>query len=91
MCLVGDATHAKSPHHAAGAGFCIEGAAVLTCLLSGETTTSATTAEIALRVFGDARRERGAWLVQSSRQIGTMYERLVLGIEFDYIKIEEEI
>lgn len=91
ICLVGDAAHATSPHHGAGAGFCIEDAAVLASILSAENVTSYKAVETALDVYDSARRERGAWLVQSSRHIGNTYEWLVPGIEDDLAKVEAEI
>ena len=39
--IAGDAAHATSPHHGAGAGFCIEDSAVLATLLSDERVTTA--------------------------------------------------
>lgn len=41
VCISGDAAHASAPYHGAGAGFCIEDAAVLAALL--ETVAAATT------------------------------------------------
>ncbi|KAH6891487.1 putative salicylate hydroxylase [Thelonectria olida] len=90
-CLVGDAAHATSPHHGAGAGLCIEDAAVLAHILSDKSVTSYREIETALEVYDSARRDRGSWLVQSSRRIGNTYEWLVPGIEDDLGKVEAEI
>lgn len=91
VCLVGDAAHATSPHHGAGAGFCIEDAAVLATLLSHESVTTTAGVEKALEVYDKVRRERGAWLVQSSRFIGNVYEWIGEGVGSDLKLVEEEI
>jgi salicylate hydroxylase len=91
VCLVGDAAHATSPHHGAGAGMCIEDAAVLANILSDEKVTGYKEIEAALLVYDNARRERGSSLVQSSRRIGNTYEWLVPDIGDDLGKIEAEI
>lgn len=93
VCLVGDAAHATSPHHGAGAGFCIEDAAVLAHLLaaSEEKVSDHRGHRVALAVYDAVRRERGSWLVQSSRRIGDTYELMAEGIDDDLEKVEEEI
>lgn len=91
MCLVGDAAHATAPHHGAGAGFCIEDAAVLAHILSDPRVSDARTVEAALATYDASRRERGSWLVQSSRRIGNTYEWLTPGIEEDLEKIKDDI
>ena len=91
ICLVGDAAHASSPHHGAGAGLCIEDAASLATLLASDKVNSHAAAEAALSLYDELRRERGAWLVQSSRHIGNTYEWLAPGIEDDLVKVEKEI
>ncbi|QPG95261.1 hypothetical protein C2857_007917 [Epichloe festucae Fl1] len=91
VCLVGDAAHATSPHHGAGAGFCIEDAAVLAHLLASEEISDHRGHRVALAVYDAVRRERGSWLVQSSRRIGDTYEWMAEGIEDDLAKAEEEI
>ena len=81
VCIAGDAAHASSPHHGAGAGIGIEDALCLSTLLG-------ITAELkrkqpadvqdlvclALDTFNDVRRERGHWIVNSSRYICDVYE-----------------
>lgn len=91
VCLLGDAAHATSPHHGAGAGMCIEDAAVLAHLLSDPIVTGRGELERALEVYDSVRRERGSGLVQSSSHIGNTYEWLAEGIEDDMVKIEAEI
>lgn len=88
---MGDAAHATSPHHGAGAGLCIEDAAVLAHLLSDRRASDHAGLEKALEVYDSVRRERGSWLVQSSRHIGNTYELLAPGIEDDLSMIEAEI
>lgn len=73
VALSGDAAHATSPHHGAGAGFCIEDAAVLATLLADSTTTRENL-PVVLEAYDAARRERGHWLVKSSRHLGRMYD-----------------
>lgn len=70
---------------------CIEDSAVLAELLTDSTVTSSTSVDLALEIFDSVRRERGAWLVQSSRHIGNTYEWLVPGIQDNMAKIESEI
>ncbi|KAG9513443.1 FAD/NAD(P)-binding domain-containing protein, partial [Aureobasidium melanogenum] len=84
VCLAGDAAHAASPHHGAGAGFGVEDALALATVL-GQVKQSlleggliprkksfAVTA--AFRAYDAVRRERGQWLVKSSRHICDTYE-----------------
>ncbi|KAG6046632.1 hypothetical protein E4U39_001182 [Claviceps sp. Clav50 group G5] len=91
VCLVGDAAHATSPHHGAGAGFCIEDAAVLAQLFANDKILDHRAVQVALAVYDACRRERASWLVQSSRHIGNTYEWIAEGIENDFTKIQEEI
>ncbi|KAI9926708.1 hypothetical protein ASPWEDRAFT_177282 [Aspergillus wentii DTO 134E9] len=91
VCISGDAAHATSPHHGAGAGFCIEDTAVLATLLADDRVQSHKDLEAALAVYDESRRERSQWLVQSSRRIGDCYEWRAEGVGRDFAKIEEEI
>ncbi|KAG5915163.1 hypothetical protein E4U61_004949 [Claviceps capensis] len=91
VCLVGDAAHATSPHHGAGAGFCIEDAAVLAQLFANDEILDRRAVQVALAVYDACRRERASWLVQSSRHIGNTYEWIAEGIENDFTRIQEEI
>lgn len=88
---MGDAAHATSPHHGAGAGFCIEDSAILAGLLDDARVTSRDQLEAVFATFDSERRERGQWLVQSSRWIGDCYEWRAEGVGRDFKKIEEEI
>lgn len=89
--ITGDAAHATSPHHGAGAGMCIEDSAVLATMLADERVKSATDIEAVFTAFDACRRERGQWLVQSSRFIGDAYEWRAEGVGDDIKKIENEI
>lgn len=91
VCISGDAAHATSPHHGAGAGFCIEDSAVLAELLADDRVQTLRDIEAAFATFNDQRKERGQWLVQSSRWLGDCYEWRAPGIGRDFAKIEHEI
>ena len=92
VCVVGDAGHATSPHHGAGAGICIEDAAVMADLLAAPEAQShgAKGFESAFQVFSDVRKERTQWLVESSRRSGDLYEWRAEGVGKDFAKIEHE-
>jgi len=91
ICISGDAAHATSPHHGAGAGFCIEDSAVMAELLADEHVRTQHDLEAVFAMFDEQRRSRGQWLVQSSRWIGDCYEWRAKGIGNDLKKIEAEI
>ncbi|KAL2870742.1 uncharacterized protein BJX67DRAFT_246337 [Aspergillus lucknowensis] len=91
IAVSGDAAHATSPHHGAGAGFCLEDTAVLATLFSDPRVQTHRDLEIALATFDASRRERTQWLVQSSRFIGDCYEWRADGVGRDFKKIEEAI
>lgn len=91
-CVLGDAGHATSPHHGAGAGICIEDAAVMADLLAepGVLKAGAKGFEAAFQAFSDSRKERTQWLVQSSRRTGDLYEWRAEGVGQDIEKIHAE-
>ncbi|MCJ1281799.1 hypothetical protein MMC26_001122 [Xylographa opegraphella] len=96
--LSGDAAHATTPHHGAGAGFCIEDSAVMAELLAAAATNVKSgkvsknqALEASFAAFEAARKERTQWLVQSSRLIGDLFEWRVKGIGSDVRKIEKEL
>ncbi|KAL8382498.1 hypothetical protein RB595_006328 [Gaeumannomyces hyphopodioides] len=82
VCLAGDAAHATSPHHGAGAGIGVEDALALATVLEmvRDDVAKDGTADVprmledALRVYDEVRPPRGNWLVQSSRQVCDIYE-----------------
>lgn len=78
IAVAGDAAHASSPFHGAGAGMGVEDALVICELLAG---LGAGSDEVqpgqlaaALRAYSDVRIPRTQWLVESSRQVGDMYQ-----------------
>ncbi|KAH7174606.1 uncharacterized protein B0J16DRAFT_418076 [Fusarium flagelliforme] len=91
IAILGDAAHASSPHHGAGAGFCIEDSAVMAELLADKRVQSRSDLETAFAAFDAVRRERTQWLVQSSRFIGDAYEWRAKGVGKDFAGIEREI
>lgn len=91
LAISGDAAHATSPHHGAGAGFCIEDSAVLATLLADPRVHSHGDLDAVLATFDATRRERSQWLVQSSRFTGDLYEWRAPGAGPDLRRIEEEI
>ncbi|KAI0382685.1 FAD/NAD(P)-binding domain-containing protein [Hypomontagnella monticulosa] len=95
ICLAGDAAHASSPHHGAGACCGIEDALCL-CTLMIEVNatlrdTSMTKREalsLAFEVFNAVRRTRGQWLVNSSRRVCDFFHQPEWGDESTWIKAE---
>ena len=83
ICLAGDAAHASSPFHGAGACFGVEDALVLVTVLkkarkvlheSIESTQKRDVISAAFAAFSAVRLERCQWLVRSSREMGDIYE-----------------
>ena len=91
--LLGDAGHATTPHHGAGAGMCIEDAAVMAELLADERIgqNGGKGIEAAFAAYSEQRLERTQDLVQSSRRSGNLYEWRAEGVGRDFKKIEEEV
>lgn len=82
ICITGDAAHASSPHHGAGAGAGIEDATVLATVIDlaqskvrelGSASRSKVLKE-ALATYNAIRLERTQWLVESSRILGHVYD-----------------
>jgi salicylate hydroxylase len=69
----------------------IEDSAILASLLDLEQVQSPSDLEAVFATFNDRRKERGQWLVQSSRWIGDCYEWRAKGIGRDFALIEKEI
>ncbi|ERT00606.1 salicylate hydroxylase [Sporothrix schenckii 1099-18] len=88
VCLVGDAAHASTPHHGAGAAMCIEDAAVLAELLGDASVRDATGLQAAFAAFDANRRGRCQWLVASSRRQADLYELRALGRDYEAIAAE---
>ncbi|EER28083.1 hypothetical protein D8B26_006744 [Coccidioides posadasii str. Silveira] len=82
ICLAGDAAHASSPHHGAGACMGIEDVLCL-CTLMGEARVliqkAPTIRDQALisvfETFNSVRRTRSQWLVNSSRRVCDLYHQ----------------
>lgn len=90
--VVGDAGHATSPHHGAGAGMCIEDAAIMAELLADSrcVKNGSRGLEAVFEAYSEQRLGRTQWLVQSSRRSGDLYEWRAQGVGQDMKKIEEE-
>jgi salicylate hydroxylase len=96
VALVGDAAHASSPFHGAGAWMGVEDALVLVSVLekafsnaSGLSKAQALTA--ALQAHSVVRLERSQWLVKSSRDMGDIYQWRYPATGSDPAKIMAEI
>ena len=80
VCIAGDAAHASSPHHGAGAGFGVEDALALGTVMEEVNATVQTgkanknaAMTAAFQAYDAVRRERTQWLVRSSRQACDIY------------------
>ena len=96
--IAGDAAHASSPHHGAGAGMGIEDAAVMAGLLEeahhillGSDSSPHRVLEAAYAAFDGARRERSQFLVSSSRLAGSIYEFRHPPCNDDPVKMRSEL
>lgn len=78
FCLAGDAAHASSPHHGAGAGCGIEDCLALVALLQSVAELAKidrpAAVRVALQVYNDVRYDRSQWIMDTSRVIGDIYE-----------------
>ncbi|KAI0877507.1 hypothetical protein GGS24DRAFT_497848 [Hypoxylon argillaceum] len=84
VCIAGDAAHAASPHHGAGAGMGIEDGLALATVLEQAAETledagdgkpgKAAVLTAAFAAYDAVRRERTQWLVRSSREVSQTYE-----------------
>lgn len=90
--LAGDAAHASTPHHGAGAGMGIEDALVMATLLGKVAETQGPnessdvknrSLEAAFKAYDSVRRERGQWVVSSSRFAGNSAQGRGPGIGSD--------
>ncbi|KAK3936837.1 salicylate 1-monooxygenase sala [Diplogelasinospora grovesii] len=89
--VIGDAAHASTPHHGAGAGFCVEDVAILSTLLEDEQVNGTDDLEAVFGAFDKVRRERDQWLVRSSRRAAETYEWRNKEIGTDFEKMEKDI
>ncbi|KAI1736435.1 FAD/NAD(P)-binding domain-containing protein [Xylaria scruposa] len=95
ICLAGDAAHASSPHHGAGACIGIEDALCLCVLISRvhkSVSQDAVLKEKALTAafaaFDGVRRTRSQWLVNSSRRVCDLYHQPEWAVEAKWDKAE---
>lgn len=96
VCLAGDAAHASSPFHGAGACMGVEDALVLvsvleTALSKAGGSSKAEAVSAALQAYSAVRLERSQWLVRSSREMGDIYEWRYPATGSDPAKIKAEI
>jgi salicylate hydroxylase len=99
VCIAGDAAHASSPHHGAGAGVGVEDALALSRLLELVTDSVNNNTQIskqealkaAFAAFDKVRRERTQWFVSSSRIICDVYELKHAETGTEMQKMYEEI
>lgn len=97
--LAGDAAHASSPHHGAGAGIGVEDALALCTLLEyvqnalrrDPRADRKTLIENSLKVYDKVRLPRSQWLVQSSREACEIYEWNYPGTKTEWDKCLDEI
>lgn len=82
VCLAGDAAHASSPFHGAGACMGVEDALVIATALDtaisrirdGSIISKRSAITSAFQTYSSIRLERSQWLVDSSREMGDIYE-----------------
>lgn len=83
ICLAGDAAHASSPHHGAGACMGVEDVLCISTLMRqtsavtriNEPAIKAQALTAAFEVFNAVRRARTQWLVNSSRRVCDLYQQ----------------
>lgn len=99
ICIVGDAAHASSPHHGAGAGVGIEDSLCLVTAIEdafadhrgGGDISAGEAFNAAFSAYDEARRERSQWLVKSSREVSEIYEMTYPDTGHDMEKCLKEI
>lgn len=99
ICIVGDAAHASSPHHGAGAGVGIEDSLCLVTAMEaafgehrdGGDISAGEALRAAFSAYDEVRRERSQWLVKSSREVSEIYEMTYLDTGRDMEKCLKEI
>ncbi|KAJ5571938.1 hypothetical protein N7535_005598 [Penicillium sp. DV-2018c] len=83
VCLVGDAAHASSPHHGAGASFGVEDVLCLCTIIPEQTgqfirernVSKADALRAAFETYDKIRRTRTQWLVNSSRRVCDLFQQ----------------
>ncbi|KAI0842740.1 putative salicylate hydroxylase [Hypoxylon sp. FL0890] len=100
VCIAGDAAHASSPFHGVGACMGVEDSLVLATALettmarsyNGSVSSKALAISTAFQVYSAIRLERSHWLVESSREMGDIYEwrHAATGHHADQCKAEFE-
>ncbi|RYP78384.1 hypothetical protein DL771_000569 [Monosporascus sp. 5C6A] len=95
LCLAGDAAHATSPHHGAGACMGIEDALCLTTLMQevvAECREDPESKDRALRAafstYDAVRRTRSQWVVNSSRRMCDLHQQLEWGDAAKLVKAQ---
>ncbi|KAE8317718.1 hypothetical protein BDV41DRAFT_489860 [Aspergillus transmontanensis] len=76
VAILGDAAHASTPFLGAGGAMGIEDALAMASAMQvvRDASTSAATIPAALQAFSAVRLERSQWLVQSSREMGAIFQ-----------------
>lgn len=83
VCLVGDAAHASSPHHGAGASFGVEDVLCLCTLIPEQTgqlirdqnVSKGDALRAAFETYDNIRRTRTQWLANSSRRVCDLFQQ----------------
>lgn len=95
ICLSGDAAHASSPHHGAGACMGVEDALCLSTLMRQVSSSTRKTPAIkgqalsvAFDTFNAIRRARTQWLVNSSRRVCDLYQQPEWANPLQWVKAE---
>lgn len=101
VCIAGDAAHATSPHHGAGAGMGVEDALVLSTLLADAaalpaaaedgTALRAAAVRAAFEAYGEVRGDRTRFVAESSRVIGQVFEWRYPATMKDWEKCRDEL
>lgn len=87
ICLIGDATHASTPHQGSGAGMAVEDAFLMSGLLSQVQERSQL--EKTFATFEAMRKRRTQSLVWSSREQAAIYDFQAAGVGDDVEKIAQ--
>ena len=74
ICLLGDAAHASTPHHGAGAGMAVEDAMILSRLLASIEGDDGSRLAGVFAAYDTVRRPRTQRLIRSSRRCAAVYD-----------------